>query len=309
MSSRSRKKRKVYGAIRDFDDIFRKENSESDSDKDVENSNENNSASSSDYNESDFRSSCDDDRNKYEYHNANNIKNSVYYKKDSSTEASDIKFKKKKGTKRCRKIRMKQTRYPEEGSRFDDSLNDVTIKVESDSGDNEAGTRKQRTSDATDLDSFDVVLSSSMITGAGGFSDNQCTLLVEVSFSKDAVALGEFGGSIGAIGRFESDPSGITLDLKGNQYRGSLLPGPSCLVVGFPQSFGIRKREQSPGTNLKQVQDDEEEGGKKLRVEGVTDEYVTLVQIDDHMKKLDAIVTGNKNDSNNRVTELIGGDE
>jgi len=151
----------------------------------------------------------------------------------------------------------------------------------------------------TDFDSFDVVLPSSILQGGGGSSDNQCTLLVEVSDSKDAIALGEFGGSIGAIGRFESDPKGITLDLKGNQYRGSLLPGPTCLVVGFPQSFGVKKKEPSTVASGKQIpgEDEEEEAGK-LRVEGIVDEYVTIVQIDDHMKKLDAVVIGNNNDKN-----------
>ena len=122
-------------------------------------------------------------------------------------------------------------------------------------------------------------------------------MLVEVSDPKDAIALGEFGGSIGAIGRFESDPNGITLDLKGNQYRGSLLPGPTCLVVGFPQSFGARKKDSTTdGEPLREETGDKE--ARTLRVEGLVDEYATLVQIDDHMKKLDAVVIEHTDETN-----------
>mmetsp|Transcript_10571 Transcript_10571/g.20909 ORF Transcript_10571/g.20909 Transcript_10571/m.20909 type:complete len:350 (-) Transcript_10571:342-1391(-) len=150
-----------------------------------------------------------------------------------------------------------------------------------------------------ELDSFDVVLPPSIIDGGGCSSENQCTLLVEVSDTKDAIALGEFGGSVGAIGRFESDPNGITLDLKGNQYRGSLLPGPTCMVVGFPSSFGFKKKELTATATGDRHVEDISPSIKvgTLRVEGITDEYATLVQIADHMKKLDAVVTGNHNDS------------
>jgi len=139
------------------------------------------------------------------------------------------------------------------------------------------------------LDSFDVILPPSIVNGGDNSGGDQCTLLIEVSDPSDAIALGEFGGSVGAIGRFESDSNGITLDLKGNQYRGSLLPGPTCLVVGFPShKFGSNKKEQNKALG-------------KLRVEGIADEYATLVQIDDHMKKLDAIVTGNHSNNNEEV--------
>ena len=151
------------------------------------------------------------------------------------------------------------------------------------------------TSKKNERDSFDVSLPSSILKGSGISTDNQCTLLVEVSDSKDSISLGEFGGSIGAIGRFESDTEGITLDLKGNQYRGSLLPGPTCLIVGFPQSFGIRKKELPEGATTLEVRGEDNQGNTvvdNLRVEGVVDEYTTIVQIDDHMKKLDAVVIG-----------------
>jgi len=173
-----------------------------------------------------------------------------------------------------------------------DSRN-VAIKVESESDDGRtvaATTATISMEKMNVLDSFDVILPPSIVNGGDNSGGDQCTLLVEVSDPSDAIALGEFGGSVGAIGRFESDPNGITLDLKGNQYRGSLLPGPTCLVVGFPShKFGSNKKEQSKML------------GKQLRVEGIADEYATLVQIDDHMKKLDAIVTGNHSNNNEEV--------
>lgn len=190
------------------------------------------------------------------------------------------------------------------GSSENKSGKDIVVKIEKNAGSPKKGSPKKKLKRikkemGNSLDSFDVILPSSILNGGGVSSDNQCTLLVEVSDSKDAIALGEFGGSIGAIGRFESDPKGITLDLKGNQYRGSLLPGPTCLVVGFPQSFGAKKKDSTTEANgqpILEEEDDKEESGK-LRVEGILDEYATLVQIDDHMKKLDAVVTENHNDN------------
>ena len=185
------------------------------------------------------------------------------------------------------------------GNSENKSGKDVVVKIENNTGSPKKKSNKIKKEVANSLDSFDVLLPSSILNGGGVSSDNQCTLLVEVSDSKDAIALGEFGGSIGAIGRFESDPKGITLDLKGNQYRGSLLPGPTCLVVGFPQSFGAKRKDSTTEANgqpILEEEDGKEESGK-LRVEGILDEYATLVQIDDHMKKLDAIVTENHNDN------------
>lgn len=186
------------------------------------------------------------------------------------------------------------------------SVKDAAIKVEDDDEIIEktpGESKKKKKGDTKTKESFDLVLPSSIMKGGGSTSDNQCTLLVEVSDQKDAIALGEFGGSIGAIGRFESDPNGITLDLKGNQYRGSILPGPTCFVVGFPQSFGARKKD--PTTDGETVpEDDDHDEARTLRVEGIVDEYATLVQIDDHMKKLDAVVIENSNEANTGAQDL-----
>ncbi|OEU13860.1 hypothetical protein FRACYDRAFT_242211 [Fragilariopsis cylindrus CCMP1102] len=202
----------------------------------------------------------------------------------------ELQKKKKTNTKSKKDSVISKSKAPptKSSDKTGDSKNAV-IKVESES--NDEITTMTTTTPATEklniLDSFDVILPLSIVNSADNSNGggDQCTLLVEVSDPNDAIALGEFGGSVGAIGRFESDPNGITLDLKGNQYRGSLLPGPTCLVVGFPShKFGSSKKEQ-------------QEPIGKLRVEGIADEYTTLVQIDDHMKKLDAVVTGNNNNN------------
>lgn len=59
----------------------------------------------------------------------------------------------------------------------------------------------------------------------------------------------------------------VVLDLKGCQYQGSLLPGPTALVVGLSK-------------------------GGQLRVEGITNEFATFVKTQDVMAKLDAVVEG-----------------
>jgi len=200
--------------------------------------------------------------------------------------------KKKEKNRNIEEDSMNSTkRFPTKNNKSGDSRN-VVIDLESESDEERMAAMTTTTTmeKINVLDSFDVILPPSIVNGGDNSGGDQCTVLVEVSDPSDAVALGEFGGSVGAIGRFESDSNGITLDLKGNQYRGSLLPGPTCLVVGFPShKFGSNKKEQSKML------------GKQLRVEGIADEYATLVQIDDHMKKLDAIVTGNHSNNNEEV--------
>lgn len=57
------------------------------------------------------------------------------------------------------------------------------------------------------------------------------------------------------------------MDLKGNQYHGSILPGPTALVVGLSK-------------------------GGQLKVEGITDEFATLAKTKDIMATLNAVIHG-----------------
>ena len=297
MSSVSRRKRKAYGAVRDFDEdpIKQRDGSDGDSGSSENNDSdgENNSASSNDRSDgSDYSGNDGDDDDDEDYSSVDLTRNQ---RSKKNNKASVRKKTKVESGKIKTTMKKDKNQTPKKGNSCNDSRNggrkNVTIKVENDGSSSGKAPTGQKKNKLTDLDSFDLVLPSSIVNGGGGSSDNQCTLLVEVTDAKDSIALGEFGGSIGAIGRFESDPKGITLDLKGNQYRGSLLPGPTCLVVGFPQSFGIKRKDASTGATEQPFQDEEEAG--KLKVEGIVDEYTTLVQIDDHLKKLDAVVTGN----------------
>ena len=56
----------------------------------------------------------------------------------------------------------------------------------------------------------------------------------------------------------------------------------------------MRKKELPEGATTLEVREDNQGNTvvDNLRVEGVVDEYTTIVQIDDHMKKLDAVVIG-----------------
>jgi hypothetical protein len=120
-------------------------------------------------------------------------------------------------------------------------------------------------------DSFDVVLPLNLLgNDANVSSTGTCSVLIQVD-PNDAKLL-DFEGVTGAIGRFESTENGIVLDLKGCQYQGSLLPGPTALVVGFSK-------------------------GGQLSVEGITDEFATLVKTNDSLAKLDAVVKGHMDDS------------
>lgn len=111
-------------------------------------------------------------------------------------------------------------------------------------------------------DSVDIVLPPSLFSSGGG----ECSILVQVE-PEDTTIL-DFEGSSGAIGRFEADDSGVTLDLKGYQYGGSIHPGPTAMVVAFSRE------------------------GHQLKVDAITDEFVTLTKTQDIMAKLDAVTTG-----------------
>lgn len=124
-------------------------------------------------------------------------------------------------------------------------------------------------------DSYTVLLPSSW-AASGQPPPGDCNLLIQVD-PEDAAPL-DYEGTSGAIGRFEAGPNGIVLDLKGRQYHGSLLPGPTAMLVALAK-------------------------GKQLRVEGVTDEFATLVQTQDVMAKLDAIVTGAQMDDGYKVVD------
>jgi hypothetical protein len=124
-------------------------------------------------------------------------------------------------------------------------------------------------------DSFAVVLPSSWVA-TGQPPPGDCNVLIQVD-PNDAARL-DYEATSGAIGRFEAGPNGIVLDLKGHQYSGSLLPGPTAMLVALTK-------------------------GKQLRVEGLTDEFATLVQTQDVMAKLDAIVTGAQMDDGYKVVE------
>lgn len=133
----------------------------------------------------------------------------------------------------------------------------------------------QQAGDEDEDDSFAVVLPTSwMATGQPPPGD--CNVLIQVD-PEDAARL-DYEGTSGAIGRFEAGPCGIILDLKGRQYQGSLLPGPTAMMVALAK-------------------------GKQLRLEGLTDEFATLVQTQDVMAKLDAIVTGAQMDEGYKVVE------
>ena len=67
------------------------------------------------------------------------------------------------------------------------------------------------------------------------------------------------------------------MDFKGSQYHGSILPGPTALVVGFKSGH--------------------------LKVEGITDEFARLVKTQDVMAKLDAVVQGNMDDGFHHVED------
>merc|ERR1712232_871521 len=96
---------------------------------------------------------------------------------------------------------------------------------------------------------------------------------------KDAKVL-DFEGKAGAIGRIETSSAtsnSITLDLKGYQYQGRIQAGPTAMVVSTTNS--------APGTTS---------SSKQLKVDSVTDEYISLQETSNVLKTLDGVIKGNK---------------
>eukprot|EP00980_Cylindrotheca_fusiformis_P027033 scaffold18525_cov190-Cylindrotheca_fusiformis.AAC.3 len=125
--------------------------------------------------------------------------------------------------------------------------------------------RNEALNDDAENDSFDVVIPPSLGTSTYG----ECTLMIEVN--PDDAAVLDYEGVSGAIGRFEANNQGVVVDLKGNRYQGSIVPGPTALVVGFAK-------------------------GGRLRVEGITDEFATLAKTHDVMASFNAVVQGEFDD-------------
>jgi hypothetical protein len=106
----------------------------------------------------------------------------------------------------------------------------------------------------------------------------ECSILVQIG-PEDATLL-DFEGAQGAIGRFEADDSGVTLDLKGYQYHGKIHSGPTALVLVVGKTG-------------------------QLKVDAITDEFVILEKTQDVMAKLNAVVKGNMDDGYNVVEENV----
>ncbi|EJK46493.1 hypothetical protein THAOC_34834 [Thalassiosira oceanica] len=93
---------------------------------------------------------------------------------------------------------------------------------------------------------IDLVIPHTLLNKHKAPAKNECTLLVQMNDDKL-----DLHGQSGAVGRLEADERGVILDLKGYQYRGTIRPGPTAMVVALTR-----------------------EG--KFKVESITDEFVTL---------------------------------
>jgi hypothetical protein len=110
-------------------------------------------------------------------------------------------------------------------------------------------------------DSFDILIPTSFAT--------ESSVLIQIH-PQDASKL-DFEGLSGAVGRFEASPDSLLLDFKGFQYQGTLHPGPTCMALCF--------------------------SGTGLKIDAITNEFVTLQETSDVMQRLDAtIVEGTMDD-------------
>ena len=107
-----------------------------------------------------------------------------------------------------------------------------------------------------------------------GNASGECSVLVQID-PEDSATL-DFEGTTGAFGRFQVNSEGIILDLKGSQYQGNILPGPTAMIASLYYAA---------------------DHTQELRVEAITDEFCPLVKTQDLMAKLDGQVEGTFDDS------------
>ncbi|KAL7517407.1 hypothetical protein ACHAWX_002333 [Stephanocyclus meneghinianus] len=130
---------------------------------------------------------------------------------------------------------------------------------------------------------INVLIPHSLLNKHQGAGRNECTLLVQVDASGDHHL--DFHGQSGAVGRFEADDEGVTLDLKGYQYRGTIRPGPTAMVIALTRDG-------------------------QFKVEAITDEFVTLnTDRTNMMDKLNAVVEGEMDDGYKVVDDNVNRSE
>jgi sRNA-binding protein len=127
----------------------------------------------------------------------------------------------------------------------------------------------------TVADSLDIIFPLSL-----GKSTMDCTVLVQID-PDDSKNL-DFEGTTGAIGRFQVNKKGLVLDLKGSQYHGHLVPGPTAMLATLCY---------------------DEQHQQQLRLEAITDEFCPLYKTQDTMAKLDALILKGELDESYRLQE------
>jgi hypothetical protein len=125
---------------------------------------------------------------------------------------------------------------------------------------------------AATISDFDVLLPSST-TGGG---NDACHVLIQID-PLDTSQL-DVEGSAGAIGRFEASSQGLILDCRGFQYHGTIHPGPTVMVLSHV-------------------------GDAKLKVEAITNEFVTLSKVTNVMAKLNAVMVQGKMDDGYKIID------
>ncbi|KAL3801986.1 hypothetical protein HJC23_010330 [Cyclotella cryptica] len=130
---------------------------------------------------------------------------------------------------------------------------------------------------------INVLIPHSLLNKHQGAGRNECTILVQVDDSGDHHL--DFHGQSGAVGRFEADDEGVTLDLKGYQYRGTIRPGPTAMVIALTRDG-------------------------QFKVEAITDEFVTLdTDRTNMMDRLNAVVEGEMDDGYNVIDDNVNRSE
>lgn len=128
-------------------------------------------------------------------------------------------------------------------------------------------------------DGIDIKIPMSLLMTGTSAGSNECTVLVQVS-PEDAPIL-DFHGAGGAVGRFEVDDDKVTMDLKGYQYQGGLQGGPTCIIAAMHPMIG----------------------DNMMKVESITDEFVTLQKTGDQLAQLDAVVEKGEIDDSFKVKD------
>jgi len=197
---------------------------------------------------------------------------------------------------------------------YDDGKNNdiVVIDDDDDDDDDEKDDNKQKkksntnavaaAADDDDDDCYDVIIPNSFFENPSSSIDCSVVLQIPAPNKKndhgDDNHILDLEGQSGAIGRFEAskteESSGnLVLDFQGYQYHGTLHPGPTCMAIHLTNKNAVVGQTSATAAAADFA----------LKVDVITNEFMTLKQTKNIMKSLNAQIIEGTMDEGYQISD------